>query len=194
MAETDHLQSFRAGEMLRSGAEVDGQVLIRVVVVHIDGNIKIHTANGVHQRGKCLQADLHGIVHRNSQLPGERFRHLIHAADVVGGVELVVFSVDVDFGVPGNVHPVYLPGPGVHRHQNIGVAAAVPVVHTGNQNRVKVGFTGRVRGLGRQGQLVGILLLGGDVGHCRRASGGLVLPLRRVNKRFICAGQGHNYK
>ncbi|KAF5052685.1 hypothetical protein DSECCO2_406180 [anaerobic digester metagenome] len=142
VAETNHLQGLCPGQVLHSGVEVNGQVLDRVVIIHVDGHVKIHAANGVHQGGKRFQADLHGVVHRDAQLLGKRGGHLIHAADVICGVELVVLAINLDLGVPGDVHPVDLSGPGIHRHQNVGVAAAVSVIHAGNQDRVKIGFAG----------------------------------------------------
>ena len=57
-----------AAQMLDALFEVDAEVLDGVVIVHIDGDIEIHAADGIHQRGKALQIDADRVIHRDTQL------------------------------------------------------------------------------------------------------------------------------
>lgn len=58
MAESHHPQGVGAAQMLDALFEVDAEVLDGVVIVHIDGDIEIHAADGIHQRGKALRLTL----------------------------------------------------------------------------------------------------------------------------------------
>ena len=78
----------------------------------------------------------------------------------------MVFPVDDGLGVPGDADAVDLSVLRVHRHQDVGVASAVAVVHTGDQNGVKIVLSLRMGGQGGGccgGLRVGLLLLGGGV-------------------------------
>ena len=47
MTEAEHLNGLLAVELLQSGVDVYMQILNGIVVVHIDGNIKLNSADGI---------------------------------------------------------------------------------------------------------------------------------------------------
>ena len=71
MAEADHLQRLLTGEMLHPGGEVDVQVLVGIVVIHVDGDFKVHAADGIHQRREAVQIHGYRKVHWDAQLLGD---------------------------------------------------------------------------------------------------------------------------
>ena len=132
MAEAHHLQGIRPIQQTGPLCKVNGEVLIRIVVVHVNGDIELHAADGVDQRLEASEVHQHGVVHRNPQLIGHHLGQKFHAAGVVGGVDLVILAVEKGLAVTGNTDAVCIAGGGVHRQENIGVAAAVAVVHAGD--------------------------------------------------------------
>ncbi len=66
--------------------------------------------------------------------------HQLHAAGVIGKVDLAVFAVDAGLGIPGNADPINVVVFRVDGYQYVGVASAVAVVYTGDQNGVKRGL------------------------------------------------------
>ena len=119
--------------------EMDAEVLNGIVVVHVDGHIEIHAADGVHQRGKALsdprkRCSPPGCPTASDTVLGQHG----HAALVVGGVDLVGFLPSDDgLGITGDADAVDIAVHRIHSYQNVGVAAAVAVVDAGDQNGVE---------------------------------------------------------
>ena len=112
MAEADYPHGVGAVEILNALFEMDTEVLNGIVIVHVDGYIKIHAANGVHQRFKAGEVHGNGVVHRDAQLIGHHLRQLGHAALAEGGVDLVGFSIPYGLGVTGDADAIDI---AVHR-------------------------------------------------------------------------------
>ena len=112
MAEADHPHGVGAAQMLDALFEVDAEVLDGVVIVHIDGDIEVHAADGLHQRLKAGQIHGNGVVHRDAQLVGHHLCQLGHAALAEGGVDLVGFSIPYGLGVTGDADAIDI---AVHR-------------------------------------------------------------------------------
>ena len=112
MTEADHPQGVRAVEVLHSLLEVDAEVLDRVIVVHVDGDLKINAADSVHQRGEALQVHADGVIHGNPQLLGDRVRQQGDSALIVGVVDFVGLTVNDGLGIPGDADAVNI---AVHR-------------------------------------------------------------------------------
>ena len=159
MAEADHLQRLRTGEMLHPGGEVDVQVLVRIVVIHADGDFKVHAADGIHQRGEAVQIYGYRKIHWDAQLLGDGLGQQSGPAGVIGEVDLVVLSIDDGLGVPWDADTIDVVVLRIHSHQDIGVAAAIVVIHAGHQNGVEIGLALQ---MGRLGQ--GFCVLGGVFG------------------------------
>ena len=168
MAEADHLQGIAAVQVLGALAEMDVQVLIGVVVVHVQGHVEIHAADLVHQLHEGLQAHLYREVHGDAQRVGHGVRQQGHAALAVGGVDLLGFAVDVNAGVPGDADAGNGLIFGVEAHQDVGVRAAVAVVRAGDQDGEEVVLPL----LHRRGLRAG----GGGRGDILRRGGGRVGP------------------
>ena len=102
MAEAHHLQGVLPVQVLHALFQVDVQVLIGVVIVHVQGDLKVHAADLVHQLHEGLDVHLNVEVHRDAHGVRHGVPHLLRAAGVVGVVDLVGVAVDVDAGVPGD--------------------------------------------------------------------------------------------
>lgn len=105
VTEADHPQGVRAVEVLHSLLEVDAEVLDGVIVVHVDGDLKINAADSVHQRGEALQVHADGVIHGNPQLLGDRVRQQGDSALIVGVVDFVGLTVNDGLGIPGMLTP-----------------------------------------------------------------------------------------
>ena len=138
MAEAHHLQGVLPVQVLHALFQVDVQVLIGVVIVHVQGDLKVHAADLVHQLHEGFQVHLHREVHRDAQGVGHRFPHLVHAAEIVGVVDLAGLAVDVNAGIPGDADAGDGLLLGVKAHQDIGVGAAVVVIQAGDQDGEEV--------------------------------------------------------
>ena len=172
VAEAHHLQGVLPVQMLHALFQVDVQVLIGVVIVHVQGDLKVHAADLVHQLHEGFQVHLHREVHGDAQGVGHRFPHLVHAAEIVGIVDLAGLAVDVDAGIPGDADAGDGLVFGVEAHQDIGVGAAVVIVQTGDQDGEEVVLALLHRlGLGADGGGRGDVLGG------RARRGGLYLGL-----------------
>ena len=157
MAEADHPHGVGTVEVLDALFEMDAEVLNGIVIVHVDGHIEIHAADGLHQRLKAGQIHGNGVVHRDAQLVGHHLCQLGHAALAEGGVDLVGFSIPHGLGVTGDADAVDVAVHSVHSYQNVGVAVAVAVVRAGDQNGVEAALALQ---MGPQGLLGRLLLLG----------------------------------
>jgi len=80
--------------MLHPGGEVDVQVLVRIVVIHADGDFKVHAADGIHQRGEAVQIHGYRKIHWDAQLLGDGLGQQSGPAGVIGAVDLVVLFID----------------------------------------------------------------------------------------------------
>ena len=173
---------------------MDVQVLVGVVVVHVDGDLEVHTADGVHQRLEACQIHGHGEVHGDAQLLSHDVRQLLHAAAAEGGVDLVVFAVPDGLGVPGDADAVDAAVFRVHAQEDVGVAVAVAVVGPGEQDGVEVVLPLQVGGPGQGLRvLLRCLLPGGLV----RIFGGdrlLRRYLRRTEEAEVGRVQGGGRK
>ena len=105
----------------------------------------------------------------------------------------MVFTVKHGFAVPRNADAVGIAGGSVHRQQNVGVVEAVSVVHTGDQDGVKVRLSLPVgpKGLCGCGGLR-VLLRGGPVLCPGRRGGGVPFLLGRPEKT-VDAGVNHGH-
>ena len=148
VAETDHLHGLLAAQMLHPLGEVDVKVLEGIVVIHVDRDLKIHTADGVHQGLKPREIHGHGKVHRDAKLFGDGVRQQVRAAGVIGEVDLVLFAVDDGLGVPGDAGAVDGTVLAVKTDEDVGVAAAVAVILAGEEDGVEIGLALLVSGLG----------------------------------------------
>ena len=162
---------------------MDGQALIGVVVVHVHGDIEVHAADGVHQGLKALQIHQHRVIHRDAQLFRHHVGQQLHAAGVVSGVDLVVLAVEIGLGVPGDADAGYVVVGGIQRHEDVGVASAVAVIHAGDQDGVKVLFTDIVGrdGGGDRRLCLGIIL-------CLLSGARFLLGLLRGTKHAVGTG------
>jgi hypothetical protein len=132
------------------------------------------------------------VVHRDAQQAGHLLHGLGKAAVVVGVVQLLHRPGHIQQGVPGQTDDVDLPVLGVHRHQEIGVAAAVLVVQAAQEDCIIVllALTGRREGIGRAALLPALELLGSGGVPSER---GRVIQGRLLGKAFVEADQGgHN--
>ena len=145
MAEADHLQCISAVQVGVALGEMDVQILNGIVVIHIHGDSEVHAADGIYQGFKAPQVHQDRVIHGNPQLLGDHVGKHFHAAGIICGVDLVAFATPDRFGVPGDADTVNIVVDGVHRQQNVGVAAAVAIVHTGDQNGVEVRLPLQVR-------------------------------------------------
>ena len=120
-----HLHGVLAAEEAVAFLLVDVEVLVGVVVVHVEGHVKIHAP----QR-------LHDLAHRLPLDDDIEIRH--HAGEVlhlglesvhpqfggIDGVDLLDIPGHIDHGVPGNAHHVHLLVGHVVGGQDNGVRAA----------------------------------------------------------------------
>lgn len=138
------------------------QVLVRIVVIHADGDFKVHAADGIHQRGEAVQIYGYRKIHWDAQLLGDGLGQQSGPAGVIGEVDLVVLSIDDGLGVPGDADTIDVVVLCIHGHQDIGVAAAIVVIHAGHQNGVEIGLALQ---MGRLGQDFCVLggVFGGDL-------------------------------
>ena len=178
--------------MVRALLEVDVEILVGVVIVHIHRDVKIYAANGVDQLHKGPQ--IHGdiVVHRDAQQAGDLRLGLADAAVVVGIVQLLHRPGHVQQGVAGQADHVDRLLIRIQRHQQIGVAAAVLVVQAAQEDCIIVllALTGRREGIGRAALLPALELLGSGGVPSER---GRVIQGRLLGKAFVEADQGgHN--
>ena len=125
MAETHDLHGLLAVQVLHALFKVDMQVLIGVVVVHVDRHFKIHAVDLIHQLDKALEVYAHGEVHGDAQKLFDLIAQLLRAALGIGVVELVAVAHQ---RVARQAHKVDGLIYGVKAHQNIRVAAAGVIV------------------------------------------------------------------
>ena len=107
--EPDHTHGLLTVKLLIALADMDGQILIGILVVHIPGHIKVHTANGVHDLAHSFPFHDNTIVrleaHQLRDLLIQGIDALLSAAVVVvDGVDLLHIPVHVHHGVPGDGH------------------------------------------------------------------------------------------
>ena len=162
--------------MLDALFEVDAEVLDGVVIVHIDGDIEIHAADGIHQRGKALQIDADRVIHRNTQLLRHGVGQKLRAALIIGVVDFAGLAVNDGLGVPGDADAVNVAVHRVYRHKDVGVATAVVIVKAGKEDCVEPALALQV---GTKG-LLGRLFLPGLLGIIRIRCRGLGGQFRRL--------------
>ena len=90
MAEADDLHRLLPVEMARAFGEVNVQVLIGVVIIHVDGNVKIHAVDLIDQRDEALEIDRDIEINRYAEQVFDLLHQQLRAALGVGEVELVV--------------------------------------------------------------------------------------------------------
>ena len=106
------LHGLVAVDVLEPGVQVDVQVLGGVVVVHVDGHIKLYAADGIHQLAHRLPLHHDGVVRLKPDEVGDLLLEKLDAVLIVVG-RVVVYRVDaldvprhVHHGVPGDAHDV----------------------------------------------------------------------------------------
>ena len=142
--EPDDPHGLLTVELLVSLLDMDGEILIGVLIIHVPGNVEVHAAHGVHDLAHGFPFHDHLVIrleaHQLGDLLIQGLDPLVSAAvHVVDGVDLLHVPVDVDHGIPGNGHNSGLLVGHVIRGQEHGVrisaAAGIPAQ---NQDRVKV--------------------------------------------------------
>ena len=138
MAVADHAHSLLAAQELIALLDVDGQVLIGVVVIHVPWHVEIHAADGVHQLAHGLPLDNDLIIRLKAHQLGYL---LIDLADalfpaavvIIDGVDALDVPRHVHHGVPGDVHDGQLLVRHIIACQHHGVripaAAGIPAHH-----------------------------------------------------------------
>ena len=121
-------------QMLHPLGDMDMQVLGRIVVIHVDGDLKVHAANGLRHLAHGLPLHHYGKVgdkaHQLAHLVEERLDALVSSpVYVIDGVDALDVPGDVDHGVTGNVHDAQLLIGHIvgHQHHRVGVPAAARV-------------------------------------------------------------------
>jgi len=175
VAEADHPHGIGAVEVLDALFEMDAEVLNGIVIVHVDGHIEIHAADGLHQRGKALQIDADRVIHRNTQLLRHGVGQKLRAALIIGVVDFAGLAVNDGLGVPGDADAVNVAVHRVYRHKDVGVATAVVIVKAGKEDCVEPALALQVGTKGLLGRLFLRGLLGIRVRCC-----GLGGQLRRL--------------
>ena len=135
MAVADHAHGLLPVEDLEALLQVDVQVLVGVVIVHIPGHVEFHAAYGVHQLPHSLPLNDDVEVRDNaSEIPHLGLQSLDPAAvllaGVIDGVDLLGRPGHIHRRIPGNAHHVHLIICHIIGYQNQGVripaAAGVP--------------------------------------------------------------------
>ena len=170
VAEADDLHRLLPVEMARAFGEVNVQVLIGVVIIHVDGNVKIHAVDLIDQRDEALEIDRDIEINRYAEQVFDLLHQQLRAALGVGEVELVVAVFIVQQRIARETHKVDALVRHVEADEDVRVAAAVVVVKPGDENVVAVfaACTAQSVGLVRAGPV--------DVRACRaiRRYNGLV--------------------
>ena len=86
MAEADDLHRLLPVEMARAFGEVNVQVLIGVVIIHVDGNVKIHAVDLIDQRDEALEIDRDIEINRYAEQVFDLLHQQLRAALGVGEV------------------------------------------------------------------------------------------------------------
>ena len=131
-------------EFLIALADMDGQVLIGVVVIHVPGHVEPHPAHGVHNLTHGLPLDDHLVVRLKAHQLGDLLIEVLNtlvspAAVIVYGVDALDVVGHIHHGIPGDGHDRgLLVGHVIACQQHgVGVAAATRVPAQ-NQDRIVV--------------------------------------------------------
>ena len=111
-AEAHHTHSLLTVELLVAFLHMDGQILRRILIIHVAGHVIPYAADGVHQLAHGLPFHNHAVIrHKTHQLAHffvQRLNTVITAAiKVVYGVDLLHIPVDVHHGVAGDTHDIH---------------------------------------------------------------------------------------
>ena len=123
--------------MLQSLFEVNVQILVGVVVVHILGHVEVDTADLVDERDEPLQVDGDVEVHGDAEHIFNVAAQLFRAAVVVRRIELMAVAHQRVARQTDDVDLLVLR---VKAHEHVRVAAAGVVVHTVGEDRIAVFF------------------------------------------------------
>ena len=109
MAIAQHAHGALAVQQLIALADMDGQILVRIVIVHVPGHIEPDPAHGVHDLANSLPLDDHLVVRLKAHQLGNLFVKVLDAAIttaivIVDGVDSFDVPGHVDHSVPGNGH------------------------------------------------------------------------------------------
>ena len=104
MAEADHPDGLLRVQLLIAFFQMDVKILIGVVIIHVDGYIKIYPADGLHNGTEGIQIHRYIVIHRHTKQFGYRLGHGLALAVSVYGIDLAVFAVAQHQGIPGNGH------------------------------------------------------------------------------------------
>ena len=123
--------------MLQSLFEVNVQILVGVVVVHILGHVEVDAADLVDERDEPLQVDGDVEVHGDAEHIFNVAAQLFRAAVIVGGIELAAVAHQRVARQADDIDLLVLR---VKAHEHVRVAAAGVVVHTVGEDRIAVFF------------------------------------------------------
>ena len=142
MAVTEYLHGVVAAEKPVALGLVDGEVLNRVLIVHVAGDVKIHAAHGVHDLAHGFPLHNHLIVrleaHQLRDFFIEGLDALFSAAVIIiNGIDPLDVPRNVDHGIPRNGHDGGLLVGDIIAGQQHGVrVAAAARVPTKDQHRI----------------------------------------------------------
>ena len=161
------------------------EVLGEVLVLHVDGDVKVHPAYGIHQFHKAVQVDVdievNGIPH---QIGHHRLEVL--NAPVEGGVDLR--GALVHQRVPGDGEHAHLLVGHVIGHQHDGVGIAADLVRAGEEEGIGLFPPGVVAGFHAGDLFLGLV---GGGSHRRLGRCGYGYFIHAVSNDNHC-GNGHN--
>ena len=129
------LHGLVAVDLLRTGLQVNVEVLGAVVIIHVVGHIEPHRADGIHQLAHGLPLHHHGEVRLEADQVGDLLLQIVDTVlvivggPVIDGVDLLDIPRHVDHGITGDVQHVELLIGNVvgHDHDGVGVAAAAGI-------------------------------------------------------------------
>ena len=147
--------------MLQTLFVMDVQILIGIVIIHINGNVKIDAADLIDQSDEPLEVDGNIEVDGNAEQVFDLRPQKLRSALGISEIELVACPFVVEQRVARETDKIDRLAHGVKANENIGVAAAVVVIQTGDEDRIAV-FLARIRGRNfTAGRLVRLVFLHG---------------------------------
>ena len=195
VAVAQHAHGLLSVEFLIALADVDGQILIGVIVIHIPGHVEPHAAHGVHDFTHGLPLDDHLVVRLKAHQLGDLLIEVLNA--LVSPAAVVVNSVDaldiighVHHGIPGDGHDRgLLVGDVIACQQHgVGVAAAARVPAQ-NQDRIVV-LTFPLAIAAGAGSLAPVNLF--RLSGLRVGDGGILVADIRPNKQALTGSHNDN--
>ncbi len=138
-----HLHGVVPGQAAHARGLVDMQILRRVVVVHVIGDIESHAPYGVHQPAHGVPLYQHIVVRRHAGQHADLLFQGVHAHAAVDGVELFRAPLHIDHGVPGHAHGVDGAVLGVDHGQQHGVRPVADGVFSAREESVHALFPAR---------------------------------------------------